>query len=294
MWNPSAGLGSAVLEASTDRAMSEVAIARMTPDAFHGGGPADAPRSSLDLLVAGAVETAHRRDASRGSGSTTGPGVRAPTSARTGDDPESGHGEDGNESSSSQELICVDSADREVGFAEQVACHAAPGLLHRAFSIFLFDESGRVLIQRRSGLKPLWPHYWSNSCCSHPRRGESVEEAASRRLREELGLSCPLEFLYKFEYTAAYDERWVEHELCWVLAGRCRGRVAADRDEVGAWRFVTPTQLSREIAGAPDTFTPWCKLEWPRVQRLLGLGADVMQSGWPVPEPSQRTGGETR
>ncbi len=139
--------------------------------------------------------------------------------------------------------------------------------MHRAFSAFLFNDSGELLLQQRSELKPLWPMYWSNSCCSHPREGESVETAVHRRIREELGLDCAPRFLYKFSYHAPFGEIGSERELCWVYAGRHCGVAISHPDEIAATRYVTPTELSAEMAAEPDRFTPWFKMEWQRIER---------------------------
>jgi isopentenyl-diphosphate delta-isomerase len=162
-------------------------------------------------------------------------------------------------------LIRVDSADREIGFASKEACHRGPGLLHRAFSLFVFNSSGELLLQQRSAAKPLWPLHWSNSCCSHPRRGETVEAAAHRRLREELGMRCDLEFLYKFEYSATFADIGSEHELCWVFAGTSDAAPAVSAAEVADVRFVSPGALTAEIAANPGQFTPWLRLEWAEI-----------------------------
>lgn len=164
-------------------------------------------------------------------------------------------------------LILVDAEDRETGHLSKEECHRGAGRLHRAFSVFVFDERGELLLQQRSAEKPLWPLHWSNSCCSHPRRGEGVEEAARRRLHEELRLACELEFLYKFEYQASFGEVGAEHELCWVFAGYSTGRPAANAAEIAAWRFLPPSALTAEIAADPRHFTPWLKLEWAEITR---------------------------
>jgi isopentenyl-diphosphate Delta-isomerase len=131
----------------------------------------------------------------------------------------------------------------------------------------VFNPAGELLLQQRATGKRLWPGYWSNSCCSHPRRGEKMDSAVRRRLQEELGLWAELEFLFKFEYQVQYDAQGAEHELCWVYAGCSPGRPRANVHEIAAWRYVTPPALQAEIARAPDTFTPWFKFEWPHILR---------------------------
>ncbi|MBW7931298.1 MAG: isopentenyl-diphosphate Delta-isomerase [Gammaproteobacteria bacterium] len=165
-----------------------------------------------------------------------------------------------------EELILVDAADRELGFLSKERCHRGSGRLHRAFSVFLFNSRGELLLQQRSAAKPLWPLHWANSCCSHPRRGESVESAVQRRLAEELALSAEVRFLYKFEYQASYGQVGSEHELCWVFAGFTDEEPRVDANEVAAWRHIAPAALSAEIADNPDIFTPWLKLEWAEIR----------------------------
>jgi len=164
-----------------------------------------------------------------------------------------------------EQLILVDSGDREIGFMAKVDAHRGRGTLHRAFSLFVFSPAGELLLQQRAKGKPLWPGYWSNTCCSHPRRGETTDNAIRRRLKEELGMRAELEFLFKFQYQTQYDAQSAEHELCWVYAGRSAERPRANIHEIAAWRYVTPQTLQAEIASAPDRFTPWLKLEWARI-----------------------------
>src|SRR4030088_3826193 len=102
--------------------------------------------------------------------------------------------------SDSEALILVDEADREVGHLDKARCHQGGGVLHRAFSLLIFNDAGELLLQQRAASKRLWPRYWSNSCCSHPRRAETMETAIHRRLYESLDLQRPLRFLFKAEY----------------------------------------------------------------------------------------------
>jgi len=165
----------------------------------------------------------------------------------------------------------VDNDDREVGYSPKAGCHDRNGLLHRAFSVFVFNRRGEVLLQQRAAGKRLWPLFWSNSCCSHPRRGESMTEAVRRRLEQELRISCDLSYLYKFEYHARYGDVGSEHELCWVYAGYSDDPVRANGTEVNDCRYISPEDLDRELETRPERFTPWFKLEWPRVRDALPL-----------------------
>ncbi|TVQ92954.1 MAG: isopentenyl-diphosphate Delta-isomerase [Chromatiaceae bacterium] len=166
-------------------------------------------------------------------------------------------------------LILVDSTDRILGYETKHRAHAGSGLLHRAFSIFLFTADDQVLLQQRSGDKPLWPLFWSNSCCSHPRRGETYEEAIHRRLREELAVSADLRFLYKFEYQAEFGEVGSEHEMCSVYVGKLATPVAIDVNpsEVADWRWISCAEADRMVARPDGTITPWFIMEWRRLRR---------------------------
>lgn len=163
-------------------------------------------------------------------------------------------------------LILVDHDDNVLGHKPKIACHQGAGVLHRAFSVFLFNDAGEVLLQQRSPQKQLWPGYWSNSCCSHPRRGETMDAAAKRRVQEELAITTPLTFLYRFEYQAQFGDVGAEHELCGVYVARSNEPIVVNPNEVSAWTFMAPEQLDAELAEHPDSYTPWLKLEWPRIR----------------------------
>jgi isopentenyl-diphosphate delta-isomerase len=169
-------------------------------------------------------------------------------------------------SNASEQLILVDDNDREIGFKPKNDCHQGSGTLHRAFSIFVFNSSNELLLQQRSGAKMLWPNYWSNTCCSHPRRGEQMQDAVVRRLEQELGFKCPLTFLYKFKYQAQFGATGAEHELCSVYYGRYNGAVDVNVNEIAAWRWVDVATLEHELASTPDRFTPWFKMEWVHIK----------------------------
>jgi isopentenyl-diphosphate delta-isomerase len=168
----------------------------------------------------------------------------------------------------SDTLILVDEADQGVGYLSKALCHAGRGVLHRAFSLLIFNERGELLIQQRSASKRLWPLYWSNSCCSHPRGAETMQAATQRRLFEELGLTCSLQFLFKFQYQAQFDATGAEHELCSVFIGRATQPPRINAAEINDWRWISPERLISEISEAGSlTFTPWFMLEWARIWR---------------------------
>ena len=165
-------------------------------------------------------------------------------------------------------LILVDAADRDVGQLSKAKCHEGKGILHRAFSLLIFNSAGELLIQQRAPSKRLWPLYWSNSCCSHPRSGESMEAATQRRLHQELGIRCPLQFLFKFQYQAQFDATASEHELCSVFIGTCSEPPKINRDEILSWRWVSPAGLQAQFDSQQGAeFTPWFIMEWARIWR---------------------------
>lgn len=168
-------------------------------------------------------------------------------------------------SSESEALILVDSSDAEVGFLDKAAAHDGDGVLHRAFSLFIFNPEGKLLLQQRAPGKRLWPEFWSNSCCSHPRRGEEMNEAVHRRLEQELGMKASLEYTYKFEYKAPFGDLGTEHELCWVYTGHTDAEPVINTTEIMDWRWIEPSELTDAIAREPASFTPWLKMEWERL-----------------------------
>lgn len=168
-------------------------------------------------------------------------------------------------SSESELLILVDNDDRETGNLSKSECHDGDGILHRAFSVFLFNVQGELLLQQRSAEKRLWPMFWTNTCCSHPRQGESMDLATERRLQQELDTSSALEFVYKFEYQARFGELGSEYELCSVYLGRLDGAATANDTEIAALRFISAKDLQDEIDSRPEQFTPWFKMEWKRL-----------------------------
>ena len=155
--------------------------------------------------------------------------------------------------------MLVDEKDNEVGWEEKLAAHTLPPKLHRAFSIFILNDKGQLLIQKRNLDKKTWPGFWSNSCCSHPRPNEPVAVAAQRRLEEELGFTCKVDLLFKFQYMAQYDNNWGEHELDYVFVGYYNGSVNPNSLEVDECAFVHLGKLKDELERNPNVYTPWFK-----------------------------------
>jgi isopentenyl-diphosphate Delta-isomerase len=162
-------------------------------------------------------------------------------------------------------LILVDSEDNVVGYEEKEECHLIPTKLHRAFSIFIINPKGEMLIHKRSSLKKTWPGFWTNACCSHPRKAESLEEATEKRLRFEMGFSCPLEYLFRFEYKTDYNGIYGENEVDHVFYGLYDGRPYPNSDEVEDWKFMGLSGLSEDVEKHGRIYTPWFKIALPRV-----------------------------
>ncbi|HAW08104.1 MAG TPA: isopentenyl-diphosphate delta-isomerase [Bacteroidetes bacterium] len=166
-------------------------------------------------------------------------------------------------------LILVDENDHEIGFLEKDKCHQGDGILHRAFSIFLFNNNHELLMQKRSDNKLLWGNYWSNSVCSHPRRGESIEIASLRRLNDELGIELNenfnLKFLFKFQYFAKFKDLGSERELCSVFIGKYNGIIHPNPNEIKDIKYIPYDQINNELIRNPSINTPWFKLEWEMI-----------------------------
>ncbi|HRS01987.1 MAG TPA: isopentenyl-diphosphate Delta-isomerase [Bacteroidota bacterium] len=164
-------------------------------------------------------------------------------------------------------LILVDENDNEIGYLEKEKCHQDNGVLHRAFSIFLINDKKELLLQKRSHNKLLWGNYWSNSVCSHPRKDESVEFATNRRIKDELGieLDTPLQYLFKFQYFAQFDNIGCERELCSVFVGKYTGPIYPNMNEISDIKYISLSLVDDELRRKNSEFTPWFKIEWQRI-----------------------------
>jgi isopentenyl-diphosphate delta-isomerase len=165
-------------------------------------------------------------------------------------------------------LILVDADDNAIGTAPKLAVHQQ-GLRHRAISVIVRDRQGRLLLQQRAAGKYHSPGLWTNTCCSHPRPGESTADAAVRRLNEEMGFTCPLQFLFPMPYRADVSNGLIEDEITHVFAGRFDGEPRPDPREVSDWSWRQPDELARNIEQHPDRYTVWfrklCRDHWREI-----------------------------
>jgi isopentenyl-diphosphate Delta-isomerase len=165
---------------------------------------------------------------------------------------------------SMESVILVDEHDNEVGIEEKLNAHLF-GKLHRAVSVFLFNEKRQLLIQQRAYSKYHSGGLWSNTCCGHPRPEESPLQASQRRLWEEMGVRCELEKLFHFVYKAALDNKMTEYEFDHVFVGWFDGEAKPNPDEACAWKWMKISMLEKEIFLYPERYTFWFKQIWQRV-----------------------------
>lgn len=156
-------------------------------------------------------------------------------------------------------VILVDQNDNPIGTEEKVKCHLPNGKLHRAFTALLFDNNGRLVITRRAQEKMLWPGDWDGTVASHPREGETYVSSAERRMPEELGISCKMDYLMKFEYHVPYKEVGSENEICGTLIGIVDDSTEFKmiKGEIDEIKWISPTELIKEIDKSPEVYCPW-------------------------------------
>jgi len=156
----------------------------------------------------------------------------------------------------SEYIIAVDEFDREIGSIEKLEAHYK-GVLHRAFSILVFNSSNQLLLQKRSVKKYHSPGLWTNTCCSHPRYGESLEDATYRRLKEEMGFTCGLKEIFSFVYKVEFEDNLFEHEYDHVFIGRYDGQVMPNKDEVDDCKWVDFIEVKNDIKENSELYTYW-------------------------------------
>ena len=165
-------------------------------------------------------------------------------------------------------VILVDEFDNELGTAEKLQAHQE-AKLHRAISVFVFNHQKEWLLQKRATNKYHSPGLWSNTCCSHPRPGEDVARAATRRLMEEMGINCPLKFSFSFTYKAALENNLTEHEFDYVFIGFTDNFPKPDPKEVSEYLYISTEEIEQRMKQNKEQFTPWFKLIFERVKTEL-------------------------
>jgi isopentenyl-diphosphate delta-isomerase len=170
-----------------------------------------------------------------------------------------------------EEVILVNEFDKPLGVMEKMEAHRK-ALLHRAFSVFIFNSKGEMLLQRRSMTKYHSAGLWTNACCSHPRPGEDTCQAAMRRLTEELGFSTELKKVFDFTYRSTYDNGLTEHEFDHVFVGYYDQHIHANPEEVSEYKFLSPEAVRTDLASHPGSYTSWFHLAFPLIRSWIRRG----------------------
>jgi isopentenyl-diphosphate delta-isomerase len=165
------------------------------------------------------------------------------------------------------QVILVNEKDEPIGIMEKMEAHRR-GLLHRAFSVFIFDSKGRMLLQQRAAEKYHGGLLWTNACCSHPYPGETVEAAAQRRLQEELGFQTPLQKLFAFTYKADVENGLIEYEYDHVFTGIYDGDIEPDSSEVARVVYRDMEAIKSDLEKNPEKFTAWFRLAFGRIREM--------------------------
>ena len=169
-----------------------------------------------------------------------------------------------------EEIILVDEQDNAIGTMEKMEAHRK-GVLHRAFSVVLFNSSGELLLQKRADNKYHSGGLWTNTCCSHPLPDEIISDAVQRRLKYEMGINLKPEFAFKFIYKAPLDKSLIEHELDHVFIGTFNGTPIINKEEVSEWKFVSLNELKNQMKSMPEIYTTWFRLivHHPQMEGIL-------------------------
>ncbi len=171
-------------------------------------------------------------------------------------------------SSDNEQLILVNENDEVIGVQDKLSVHEL-GLLHRAFSLFIFNSEGKLLLQQRADFKYHSPGLWTNTCCSHPRPGELTIDACKRRLNEEMGMACEPEFSFSFIYRHEFSNGLIEHEYDHVFTGITDKLPEINPDEVKNWKYMSLPELESNISINPDHYTPWLKICLPMLKNYI-------------------------
>lgn len=167
-------------------------------------------------------------------------------------------------------VILVNERDEQIGLMEKMEAHEK-AVLHRAFSVFVFNEKNELLLQQRAAHKYHSPLLWANTCCSHQRDGESNIEAGKRRLYEEMGFVCEIKEVTSFIYKAPFDNGLTEHELDHIMVGNYNADPAVNSDEVAAFRWMNLTDVKKDIAENPGEYTAWFKIIFEKYYEFIKI-----------------------
>lgn len=159
-----------------------------------------------------------------------------------------------------EQVVLVDERDRQVGVEEKIRAHENGGRLHRAFSIFIFNSGGELLLQQRASVKYHFSGLWSNTCCGHPRPGENLESAVHRRLKEEMGFDTELREVANLIYRAKFCNGLTEWEFDHAFVGVFKGEPEPNPEEIGDYKWIKIENLKMDIGENPDRYTPWFKI----------------------------------
>ncbi|HDZ54614.1 MAG TPA: isopentenyl-diphosphate Delta-isomerase [Candidatus Nealsonbacteria bacterium] len=158
-------------------------------------------------------------------------------------------------------ILIVNKRDEIIGTEDKEKCHDNNGILHRGFSILIFNNKGQILLSRRSKFKRLWPLFWDNACSSHPFKDENYERTGEKRLKKELRLTCPLRLIDKFQYQAQYKNTGSENEVCALLVGEYnKKKIKPNPEEIADWKWLDVPGLQKDIENSPRKYTPWLKI----------------------------------
>ncbi|HTE23980.1 isopentenyl-diphosphate Delta-isomerase [Flavitalea sp.] len=177
--------------------------------------------------------------------------------------------------SATQEVILVNEQDVEVGTMEKLEAHQK-AILHRAFSVFIFNKKGEMLLQQRARNKYHSAELWTNACCSHPSPGEETLTAAKRRLVEEMGFSTPLTKIFEFTYKSHYENGLTEHEFDHVYTGIFDGTIKPDPDEVKDYCFKSLDEIEETLQSHPAKYTSWFHIAFPKLKMKLAEAGAVV------------------
>lgn len=166
------------------------------------------------------------------------------------------------------DVILVDENDEQIGTMEKMEVHQK-ALLHRAFSIFIFNNKGEILLQKRANKKYHSGGLWTNACCSHPKPGEETKVAAKKRLYEEMGFAIDLKKAFHFIYKAPFDNGLTEYEFDHVFIGTYDGGIAPDAEEVSDYCYKSVEEVKRSIQSHPQKYTEWFKIAFPKMEEYL-------------------------